>query len=827
MLVGGDGGKHPEPLGRLRVLDLSQSVAGQFCARLFADHGAQVTLVEPPAGSATRIKPPRVRGEDGEVWSALFWHVNLGKRSEPVDTTNERGLRFVGRLAAGADVVVADNDLLGDAARSGLWGRALCWFSTFGKEGPWADWRGDEMIVQAMAGTMNENRCANREPLYGCGDRASYASGVIGYMESLAVLLRGERAHTVIDVSVAETAASMSYNRVTQYSYSRCTGEGEQRTSPTAIIRCADSWVHIFAAADRWAGLCRALGLPELADDPRFCTSRERLRNWPEFEVLAGQRLQIRRGRDIVEAAQREKAIVAECRSPKALFTDPQLQARRFWDRSDDHGWPVLPRLGPMFRLRGTPSPSGGSAPSLGADRADLVDDGMIWTENAALKHRGDAPSSSGEVPLPLAGIRVLDLTWAWAGPMAGRLVAALGAEVIKLEGPGRLDGWRGAVNGSYPSWYPDEAFGPDPWNRCCLFNTQNQNKVSAGIDLKTAKGVEIARTIASNCDAVIANFSAGTLERIGLGWETLHRANPRTILLEMPGYGTGGPFGRYVALGASVEFMSGMSFLTGYGDGQPMTTGPAYPDPMGGFNGAAALLTALHAREITGEGQHVELAQREAAMHWIGEEIIAAIASGEVVTPDGNRRPDMVPHDVFPARGRDQWIAIAVSSDLQFLALCDVMDAPNSIRRLASVQQRAEHRVALSASLARWTAGQDKWDLAHLLQRAGVPAAPVCDGKDVYESSFLRSRGLVYELEHPSAGRHSYQGVPLHIEGVDLKVRRPAPTFGEHTKEVLYEYAGIGEQEYLRLEADGIVAMKPRMDRDRVEAKTAESSNR
>ena len=196
-------------------------------------------------------------------------------------------------------------------------------------------------------------------------------------------------------------------------------------------------------------------------------------------------------------------------------------------------------------------------------------------------------------------------------------------------------------------------------------------------MDLKDPSGLEVALELADRADVMIANFSAGTLTRMGLGWDVVHVRNSRLIVVEMPAYGGDGPIKDHVALGPSMEMMSGMARSIGYGDGRPTTTGPAYLDPLGGFNASAAVLTALSARERTGRGEYVEIAQREAAMHWIGEEIILAHARGADREPSGNRSDGMAPHDAFPAKGEDAWVAIAAEDDAGFAALAGAMGRP------------------------------------------------------------------------------------------------------------------------------------------------------
>jgi len=778
----------PDPLRYVRVLDLSESIAGQFAARLFADNGADVVLAEPPGGSALRRRGPFAE-VDGDRWSCLFWHLNLGKRAvcgapdEPV----------VRRLAADADVVLVDPDdaitpLL--AAEGGP--AVVCDVTDFGRSGALSGWVGGELVHQALSGTMFENGQPDREPLYGVGHRASYAAGTIAYLQCVAVLLAGGRCRRV-DVSVAEVAASMSFNRATQYAYNGTIEGRDARTTPRAIVRCADGWVAVFIYDHRWRQSCAALGLDDLVDDPRFTTEHERLRNWDAFVAALERDLRHRPVDDVLAAGQREKVIVAKAVTPLQLADDPQLRFRGWWDRA--HG-SDLPRLGPMFGFSQTPQQDHGPAPTVGA--------GTTSWHSQRRRVRG-----GGDDAPPLDGITVLDLTTAWSGPMSTRILAALGAEVVKVEGPGRIDDWRGPVRGGLPSRYPDLDPGERPYDRCFQFNTQNHDKQGVVLDLKAEAGRALALKLAVQADVLIANFSAGTLDRMGLGWEHLRTLNPGLIVVEMPAYGDGGPMGGWVALGPSMEMMSGMGARIGYGDGRPTTTGPAYLDPIGGFNSAAAVLTALAARAATGEGQRVELAQREAAMHWIGEQIVHAIATGRDTEPDGNHVDDAAPHDAFPARGEDEWVAIAAGTDLEFTALCEVLGLEGWYGVGLADRKREERR--LNADIAQHTRHRDKHDLATELQAAGVPAAPVANARDVASSAFLLERGLLQTVDHPAVGVRLQQGLALHIEGWDLAIRKPAPCFGQDTDHVLRNRTGLDDAALDGLRDAGVIADRPR----------------
>ena len=327
---------------------------------------------------------------------------------------------------------------------------------------------------------------------------------------------------------------------------------------------------------------------------------------------------------------------------------------------------------------------------------------------------------------MPLQGLRVLDFTQAWAGPMTARALAFLGAEVVKIENGARLDSWRGpAVGVNDPASYPDRQGGERPYDRNALFNTQNHDKKSISLDLKSPGGQDIARRLAAKCDVVLANFSPHALTKLGLGYEALSQGNPKLVMVEMPAFGNDGPWSSHVGMGKTMEAAAGMASLIGYGDGEPVLTGPAYLDPIGGLHGASAVLTALAERNRTGLGQYVEVAQVEAAMHWIGEYILETGRTGEVFRADGNRRPDMAPHDAFPCAGDDQWMVIACPDDetwAQLVAATGLSDLADA--KFSTLAGRLSHAEAVKAALGAWTRGRNKHEATDLLQAAGVPAA-------------------------------------------------------------------------------------------------------
>ncbi|PZX16973.1 crotonobetainyl-CoA:carnitine CoA-transferase CaiB-like acyl-CoA transferase [Palleronia aestuarii] len=409
---------------------------------------------------------------------------------------------------------------------------------------------------------------------------------------------------------------------------------------------------------------------------------------------------------------------------------------------------------------------------------------------------------------LPLEGVRVVELTTAWAGPMAGRILAWYGAEAFHIESPTRTNTWRSNRDKPSPLAFPDHDPGDRPWDRVFTFNSQNVNKRSLVVDLKHPHGASVMRRLVDASDVLICNFRPGLLERLGLGYAQLAKTHPELIVVEMPAFGLDGPHADYAALGPTMEMAAGMSAMVAYPGGQPTVTGPSYLDPIGGFNAAAAILTALRHRERTGRGQHIELAQVEAAMQFIGPELIA----GTDVAPEGNHVADMAPHNAYPTRGEDEWIAIAAEDDAAWSRLAGLMGQDELARdpRFATLSARKANEAALDALLAEWTAEQDKAELAARLQEGGVAAAAVETAPEQAASEYLAARGFFDELVHAEAGRHRHPGLPLHSTVAQGSQRSASPCYGEANGYVLREVLGLPEEEVEEILASGAMADVP-----------------
>jgi crotonobetainyl-CoA:carnitine CoA-transferase CaiB-like acyl-CoA transferase len=355
--------KSPTALGAFRVFDLSESIAGQFCCRMLADYGAEVTLVEPPEGSITRRLPPF--GRDGaDTASALFHHLNLGKNSLVVDHTTAEGRALLGELAKVADVFVVPAGFDRASLRALNPKLIVAVVSPFGEDGPKRDWRGTEMIYQAMSGMMIQNGRNDREPLYGVGDRGSYCAGLATYSAILSALLVRERTGTAQEVAIdiAHTVASMTYPFALQFAYNGTLEGRDERIRPLVEVECADGWMAIFIRANGFEAMCEGLEAPDLITDPRFATGEARRDNFKELVAEIQARVRSRKASDVVNALALRRVVAACCFKPTQLGPDaPHLKAREYWQKAGDRL-----ALGPQFRMSRTPRRAPTASPSLG-----------------------------------------------------------------------------------------------------------------------------------------------------------------------------------------------------------------------------------------------------------------------------------------------------------------------------------------------------------------------------------------------------------------------------------------------------------------------------
>ena len=401
---------------------------------------------------------------------------------------------------------------------------------------------------------------------------------------------------------------------------------------------------------------------------------------------------------------------------------------------------------------------------------------------------------------LPLDGIRVADLTMMWAGPYATRVLAEMGAEVIKVESPRSWDNIRTLI----PQPGKD-----DPWNSSYYFNDYNRDKKSLTLDLAHPRGRELFLRLVERCDVVIENYRADVLDKLNLGYEVLRQARGDIILVSMAGFGKTGEERGHVGFGPIIEQMSGLASLSGYGDdGVPYKTGISYGDPVAGLAAASAVAMALIKRHRTGEGTYVDLPQRETMSTMIGEAFVAASLRGEGPQHYGGRSPRWAPQGVYRCSGEEQWLAISCRTDGEWAALAGVLARPD-LAELSLAERRRRHD-ELDAVIAAWAIEREPLGAMVQLQGAGVPAGRVLDSDQIHDDPQLAARGYWVELPHPRMTPWKQPSTSWRLVEANPQLRRHAPLFGEHNDEILGELLGIPGVERQALAEAGIIGDSP-----------------
>lgn len=402
----------------------------------------------------------------------------------------------------------------------------------------------------------------------------------------------------------------------------------------------------------------------------------------------------------------------------------------------------------------------------------------------------------------PLRGIRILDLTHVWAGPLGTRILSDLGAEMVKIEAPyGR--GPQKAVYTPIGGWIGGEA-GDEPWNNNAIFVKLARNSRSVCIDLKSKAGRETLLKLVEVADVIIENFSARAMPSLGLDYETLSSSNPRIIYVTMPGYGSYGPYRDWVAFGPSVESMSGITNVTGYTKEQPFNTAMALMDPIEAVSLTAAVVTALRQRERTQKGARVEMSLHEAGVSYSGPWLIEHQLGG-IIEPIGNRHPQMAPHGVYPCQGDDEWVAVACRDDTEWASLCAMIDG--DLDRSANLAQRRSDHEMIDTLISTWTRGRLKTHAAEELQAGGVSAGAVNTTPDMTADPQVRQRRFFVSLEPFDT---PMPGSPIKLNGSSCSDWTPCPKLGADNARILKDWLDYPMEEITELERKGVLLNKP-----------------
>ena len=770
-----------------RVVELAESVAGEYCGKLLADFGAEVIKVEAPSGSPTRAMAPIFADNAGCEGSALFAYLNTNKQSVVLDRGSMADVELLHQMIGAADAVVEDR-------ATGWYERhpdvVFCSITPFGQEvaAEFENARSINVFHASGWGYHTPSHAdPDKPPLQGPGRfLADYEAGLDAAL-CVAASLFG-RLHSgqgeFIELSEHAVLASRADSVLGRFITGEVTAEGTRddydQAGPAAFFACADGFVYLYMTSRaHWLGVKNLMGHPEWLnafDD-----------DWLEFSVTAEKVAAFRRGfaewlRDLAkesaaDEAQRLGVPLVPVNGAADLRHLPQYRHRGFFQAVSHPvlgaaAYPTVP-----YALSASPAEITSAAPTLGQHTALVLDRRNVprpppVVRSAQLKRPRDPRGG------PLQGVRVVELTKVWAGPYAGKLLAMLGAEVIKVET---------ACN-------PEEmrAYGGTDINHAPYFLSINPEILSIDLDIKSGEDMARLRELIARSDIVINNLRPGAMERQGLGYEQLTAVKADIISVSIKMWGNDGPLGHQTGYAPSFAALAGLASLVGYAGGPPLGTSMRYGDSTVGAAAAYAAVVALLHREVSGEGQFVDVSAVEALSAMIGDCLLEQSLTGKPLGPTGNYHPDMCPHGCYPCSD-GSWVTIAVASEAEWCQLCVALDAAALTLdpRYATMDERRRNAEALDADVARLTRSHDAEELAHRLRAAGVPAGKSATAIDVIADQRLWDRELYRFVTDHREGQRPILGPSWRMARFPARIARGAPDLGEDTEYVLREILG------------------------------------
>lgn len=807
------------------VLELCEDVSGEYCGKLLADFGARVMKIERPGcGSPTRALAPFARSGDDPERSGLYAYLNTNKCSLALDVHSQKGASALAQLLQHVDVVIDDHAV--------HWLRALdlnpgldpgrvhethpalvlcsitAYGCTDGNAPPEDRQHAHDLSVFHASGwgyhTPSGATDNTLPPLKGAGRfLPSYEAGLDAALCIVAALYERESSALgrSIDVSKQQVLASRADYVLAQM----VAGDMPVSTARTAydlhgpanIFPCRDGYVYIWMSAPaHWEALGKLLDHPAWMDDfpphwlERECTA-ERV---AQCRHHIAQWLRTQDKHAAAEAAQKLGLTLVAVNNASDLLASPQYQFRGYFSAVDHpvQGRALYPTV--PYKLSATPARIDTPAPLLGQHSVQE----MLQLMSARSQIPSDKPAHSRAGNLrggPLQGVRVVELTKVWAGPYVGKLLAFLGAEVIRVESESAIDVTR--------------VYGVSDINNAPGFQAVNTQKLSVQIDMKTAAGVGLILDLLRESDIVIENLRPGAVKRLGLDYDTVRAVNPAIVYVSMGMYGTQGPLCYQTGYAPCFAALGGLSALVGYEGQPPSGMNIRYADSTFGAMAAYGALVALLHRRCSGVGQFVDVSAVESMTSMIGDSIMDYVhngaLNGTVPTCDGNRHSEMAPHGAYPCRD-GEWLSIAVASDGEWAALASAMGqaALAADPRFACGSGRQAHREELDSQLAQWTINCDASELSARLQHLGIAATRSQSSIDMIADPHLWARGFYQQVSDGSGQTKTTLG-PAWKMSRAAHVTAAAPRLGEHNAYVFGDILGLSREQQQQLAAAGV----------------------
>jgi crotonobetainyl-CoA:carnitine CoA-transferase CaiB-like acyl-CoA transferase len=810
-------------LSPYKVLDLTD-VRGHYAGALLATLGADVLKVEPLDGDPLRRRGPFYGGEAGTDCSLYWWALNTNKRGITLDLTQAEGQATLRELASRADIIIEsyapgylDSIGLGYAALSAANpGLVMASITPFGQDGPYRDYKGSDLVAWAMGGLASQSGDPDHPPVRISHLDFSYLMGSLDAAWGTLAAINWRASSGLgqqVDVSLQE---SMIKSTFLTHEYWQITGMERTRGSSYYRVPWTDLYLRtVWPTQDGVVYFMIHGGEFGSRENPVFLAWMEEegiaddyirgidwynlewkdrtLEDVAKIEAYFGELFKRKTRAQITEAALERHIVLQTINSPRDIIQNVQLEARGFWtpvkheDVGAEIGYPsrfVLASAAPENKLR--------RAPHLG-EHNDSAPAEWFKTAPRTARETAGAPAKA------LAGIRVVSFEQALAAPLLTSIMAAYGAEVIRVETGTRLDWHRQA--------------GPFIGNvnhvdRSVPYLFINSGKKGITLNLKQEKGVATIKDLVAQADVVVENFAGGVMQKLGLGYEDLKAVKPDLIMLSAAIYGQTGPYATMKGHGNPLTALTGLPHLTGAPDQLPQYPGFVITDFTAPRAALVGLLAALDHHRRTGVGQYLDASQFESAVHLLTPVLLPLLANDEELNRIGNHSTQAAPHNIYPCAGDDRWCAISVFTETEWRACCEVTGHPEwaADARFATLTARLENQAALDELMTAWTTGQTPEAVMQALQAAGVAAGVVQTGADLDADPHLSARGFYWKLSHEGdIGDFTYTGMPVKLSRTPYEVT-PAPLLGEHNEQVLTEILGLSDEDFVALIVDGVV---------------------
>jgi len=806
-------------LSHLRIVEIGSAAAASYCARLFADFGATVQKVEPPEGDPLRrCRPLTPKGQ-----SAWFAFLNFNKSSVALDPDDVGASLRLAELIGNCDILIDGRDI--DAAdcpafdlaalkqsNPGLIHVEASWF---GREGPYAKFEATDSTIRALTGLVKLVGPAEGPPMHAPDFQTGILAGLWGFIAASSSVLSRMRdgrgrssALSIFESSIAVTEYIM-FESFARGDVMRRIGVNRfWPTFPVGIYETRQGWLGVTTVTPaQWRAFCEMLGLYDLRDNATLFLGVDRLQHMEEIESKFLPKLKQRTALEWFADGLKRKIPIVPVPDIGDLIADDEKKSRGAIVPiaiGEETGFTA----GSMQRLTGTPPRRGGRVPAIGEGQPVVADFGDTAT-------RAIEPKPHDPERLPLEGIRVIDFSMGWAGPICTRTLADLGAEVIKIEAIQYPDWWRGVDR--RPAYVLEQMY--EKSVRYCIMN---RNKRGITLDLTRPQGLKLAKRLLADADLVVDNYSVEVLPKLGLGYEVLSKTNPKLVMMSMSAFGSGSVFRDCRAYGSTLEQGSGLPSVVGAANGPPVMSHTAFGDAVGGLNGCAAVLIALIHARLTGNGQFIDLAQIECMIPFAAPWIVAHSVDASKPEKYGNRHPDFVPHGCFRCAGSDNWIVVAVSRDAMWPELCKVLGradwAVDETLKRAAGRRRIESEI--EAAIAAWTSARPSDDAMNVLQAAGIASGVARLPIEMLNDPQLHARGFIQEVDRAFIGRHPQPSMPFRETGKPFAIRTPPPTLGEHNREIFAGILGLSDAEIDQLAGEGIIGTEMLMEEQLVKQK-------